>query len=236
MRFSWAVRTDVGRMRDHNEDSVWPVEDGTSAEIIVVGVADGMGGHAGGEIASFTALETAMTVGGDPNVRIQAANLAVLDAARERPRLSGMGTTLTLAAFDPEGDLNVAHVGDSRASLLRADDLQQITTDHSYVGEMIAAGRLSPIEAETHPYRSVLTRAVGLDPTVEVDSYAAVLKDGDRVLLCSAGLTTMLRDAAITEILMGSDDPGEIADALVAAANDAGGADNTTVVVVDVTE
>ncbi|MEE9297695.1 MAG: Stp1/IreP family PP2C-type Ser/Thr phosphatase [Acidimicrobiia bacterium] len=236
MRFNWVVRTDVGRMRDHNEDSVWPVEDGTSTETIVVGVADGMGGHAGGEIASFTALETAVTVGGDPAVRIQAANLAVLDAAKERPRLSGMGTTLTLAAFDPDGDLGVAHVGDSRAYLLRAGDLQQITTDHSYVGEMIATGRLSPIEAETHPYRSVLTRAVGLDPTVEVDSYAAVLKDGDRVLLCSDGLTTMLRDDAITEILMGGDDPGEIADALVAAANDAGGADNITVVVVDVTE
>lgn len=236
MRFAWAARTDVGRMRDHNEDSVWPVEDGASTEAIVAGVADGMGGHAGGEVASSTALETAVTVGGDPAVRVRAANLAVVDAARERPRLSGMGTTLTLATFDPDGDLDIAHVGDSRAYLLRDGDIEQVTTDHSYVGEMISAGRLSPEEAETHPYRSVLTRAVGLDPTVDVDTYGVVLEAGDRVLLCSDGLTTMIGDDAIAEILEENRDLGRVADALVTAANEAGGVDNITVVVVDVTE
>ncbi len=236
MRFTWAARTDVGQMRDHNEDAVWPAEDGESAELVVSGVADGMGGHAGGEVASTMAIETAVTVGGDPTMRIQAANLAVLDAARERPRLTGMGTTLTIGVFDPEGDLDIAHVGDSRAYLIRDGEIDQITTDHSYVGEMIAAGRLSPDEAENHPYRSVLTRAVGLDPTVEVDAYGVVLEPGDRVLLCSDGLTTMIPDDQVVEIMAAVDDPAGAADALVTAANEAGGVDNISVVVVDIAE
>lgn len=236
MRFDWAARTDVGRTRDHNEDAVWPPEDGVSDELMVAGVADGMGGHAGGEVASTTALETAVTVGGDPTMRVQAANLAVLDAARERPRLTGMGTTLTIGIFDPDGDLDIAHVGDSRAYLIRNGEIDQITTDHSYVGEMIAAGRLSPEEAENHPYRSVLTRAVGLDPTVEVDAYGVVLQMGDRVLLCSDGLTTMIGDDQVIEVMAAAGDPAEAADTLVAAANEAGGVDNISVVVVDIGE
>lgn len=234
MKFTWAARTDVGKVRDHNEDSVWPIDDGESDELMVAGVADGMGGHAGGEVASSMALETAVTVGGDPAVRIQAANLAVLDAARERPRLTGMGTTLTIGVFDPDGDLDIAHVGDSRAYLLRDGEFEQITTDHSYVSEMIAAGRLSPDEAENHPYRSVLTRAVGLDPTVDVDSYGVVLQEDDRVVLCSDGLTTMVGDEEIAEMLMNGEDPGAAADVLLTAANEAGGIDNISVVVVDI--
>ena len=235
MKFTWATRTDVGRMRDHNEDSVWPTDDGTSEDPIVMAVADGMGGHAGGEVASAIALDTAMAVGGEPAIRVQAANLAVVDAARLRPRLSGMGTTMTLAVIDPDGDLDIGHVGDSRSYLFRAGTLEQITNDHSYVAEMIAAGKLTPAEAEVHPYRSVLTRAVGLDPTVEVDRYGRILEAGDRILLCSDGLTAMIPDDHIGRILMTSD-PGETADALVAAANEAGGADNITVVVIDVAE
>jgi len=237
MRFDWASRSDVGRMRDHNEDSVWPTTDGVTNEVLAVAVADGMGGHAGGEIASATALDTAMTVGGDPAMRIQAANLAVIDAARLRPRLSGMGTTLTLGLLDPDGDLDMAHVGDSRAYLLRGETLEQLTSDHSYVAEMIAAGRLTPEEAAIHPYRSVLTRAVGLDPTVQVDTYGYILESNDRVLLCSDGLTSMVPDAEMAAILGASgSSPAAAADALVAAANEAGGADNITVIVVDVTE
>lgn len=237
MRFEWATRTDVGKVRDHNEDSVWPLEDGASDAPTTVAVADGMGGHAGGEIASATALDTAMTVGGDPVVRVQAANLAVVDAARQRPRLAGMGTTLTLASFDPDGDLDIAHVGDSRAYLLRHGDLARITRDHSYVAEMISAGRLTPEEAEQHPYRSVLTRAVGLDSSVEVDTYGVVLEDGDRILVCSDGLTSMVDDEAIAALLAAEgSSPAETADALVEMANERGGADNITVIVVDVTE
>jgi PPM family protein phosphatase len=235
MKFTWATRTDVGRTRDHNEDSVWPTTDGTSEETIVVAVADGMGGHAGGEIASSIALDTAMTVGGEPAIRVQAANLAVVDAARLRPRLKGMGTTMTLAVFDPDGDVDIGHVGDSRGYLFRAGALEQVTNDHSYVAELMAAGKLTPAEAGIHPYRSVITRAVGLDPSVEVDRYGRLLEAQDRILLCSDGLTDMLSDDHIARILA-TPDPGETADALVAAANEAGGADNITVIVIDVAE
>lgn len=237
MNFAWATRTDVGRVRDHNEDSVWPTTDGSTAEMLAVAVADGMGGHAGGEVASATALDTAMAVSGEPTMRVLAANLAVVDAARQRPRLTGMGTTLTLALLDPDGDLDIGHVGDSRAYLLRDGTLQQLTRDHSYVADLIAAGKLTPEEAESHPYRSVLTRAVGLDSTVEVDSYGLLLQFGDRILLCSDGLTSMVSDGPLSEILdrQGSP-PATTADALVTAANDAGGIDNITVVVIDVAE
>ena len=236
MRFEWATRSDVGQVRDQNEDAVWPAEDGSSDEAISIGVADGMGGHAGGEVASEVALDTAMTVGGDPNVRIQAANLAVVDAAKDRPRLRGMGTTLTIAHIEPDGTVELGHVGDSRAYLLRDGSLDQITTDHSYVAQLVEAGTLTPEEAEEHPYRSVLTRAVGLDPVIEIDSPRLVLQPGDRLLLCSDGLTAMVDDEALSEILGSEDSVGAAADALVAAANEAGGADNITVVILDVTE
>jgi len=236
MRFEWAGRSDVGRMRDHNEDAFWPPADGATDDVLTVAVADGMGGHAGGEIASSIALDTAITVGGDPAVRIQAANLAVIDAARLRPRLSGMGTTLTLAVLDPDGDLDIAHVGDSRAYLVRDETLEQLTQDHSYVADLIAAGKLTPEEADTHPYRSVLTRAVGLDPAMEVDNYGFVLEPGDRLLLCSDGLTSMLSNQQVSEVLGDArPPPSAAADELIAAANEAGGADNITVIVVDIT-
>ena len=139
--------------------------------------------------------------------------------------------------LDPDGDLDIGHVGDSRAYLLRGDELIQLTKDHSYVAELMAAGKLTPEEAETHPHRSVVTRAVGLDPTVEVDNYGLILEAGDRVLLCSDGLTTMLTDGGVSEILqVEGSSPATAADALVIAANEAGGVDNITVIVVDVTE
>lgn len=234
MKFTWATRTDPGKVRDHNEDSVWPEGNGSSEESIIVAVADGMGGHAGGEVASSVAIDTAMTVGGEPAMRVKAANLAVVDAARERPRLQGMGTTLTLGVFDPDGDLDLAHVGDSRAYLWREDQLTQVSKDHSYVAEMIEAGKLDPADAANHPYRSVITRAVGLDPTLDVDTYGVVLEGSDRIILCSDGLTDMLTNEEIAAILAGSDTPVDAAEALVAAANDAGGIDNVSVVIVDV--
>lgn len=235
MRFTWATRTDRGKVRDHNEDSVWPHDDGHTEEALIVAVADGMGGHAGGEVASSVALETATTVGGDPAMRIRAANLAVVDAARDRPRLAGMGTTLTLGVFDPDGDLDIAHVGDSRAYLWRDGELSQVSKDHSYVAELIDAGELAPEDAANHPYRSVVTRAVGLDQTVEVDSYGVVLEVGDRILLCSDGLTDMLTDDEIARILEGAAEVDQAADDLVKEANGAGGVDNISVVVVEVT-
>ena len=234
MKFSWAAATDTGLVRDHNEDAVWPDPgSGESDEPIVVAVADGMGGHAGGEIASRTAIDTASSVGGSPLVRVQAANLAVLDAAAHRPRLTGMGTTLTVVLIDSAGHAELAHVGDSRAYRFRKGALTRLTEDHSYVAEMMAAGRMTPKEAEVHPYRSVVTRAVGLEPTVEVDTFHVDLGPGDRLLLCTDGLTNMVDEQAVARILAADEGPASTAAALIEAANAAGGVDNTTVVVVD---
>lgn len=235
MKFTWATRTDPGRVRDHNEDAVLPEADtdGTD-DHLVAAIADGMGGHAGGEIASATAIATVAAVAGDVAIRIEAANLAVLDAAAQRPRLSGMGTTLTLGIFDGAGSLHIGHVGDSRAYLLRGAALSQVTTDHSFVGEMLAAGRMTEEEAEAHPYRSVLTRAVGLEAAVEIDVHRLDLAAGDRILFCSDGVTAMIDDEAIRSALGAERDPGRAAETLIAAANAAGGVDNITAVVVDV--
>jgi len=233
MNLTWASVTDTGRVRDHNEDSVWPVGSGSAGDPLIVAVADGMGGAAGGEVASSVGLETALGVGGNPMIRVQAANLAVLDTAREQPRLTGMGTTMTLARLE-DGRYEIAHVGDSRAYLLRAGELSQLTRDHSFVADMVAEGRLTPEEAERHPYRSVLTRVVGIDPDLEVDRVTGDLKEGDVLLLCSDGLSGMMPDSDVATILEAADDPGEAAGRLTAAANAAGGLDNITVVVVKV--
>lgn len=234
MTLVWASATDTGRVRDHNEDAVWPEPGrGETSETLLVAVADGMGGHAAGEVASRTAVEAARSVGGSAARRVQAANLAVIDTASKQSRLSGMGTTLVVAQLDGDGSVDIAHVGDSRAYLVTDDRLEQITSDHSYVAEMIEAGRMTEEEAEVHPYRSVVTRAVGLDRRVDVDTHAVTMVTGDRLLVCSDGLSSMLDDGAIAEILDAHPDPGEAVEALVEAANLAGGADNITVVVVD---
>ena len=234
MKLTWASMTDVGRVREHNEDSVMP-EPGTgvATKRLVAAVADGMGGHAAGEIASKTAIEAAVSMRGSPVRRVQAANLAVIEAASLQPRLAGMGTTLTLAMITPDGAVDMAHVGDSRAYRLSGGVLEQITTDHSYVAEMIEAGQLTPREAEDHPYRSVVTRAIGLDLGVVVDSHKFKLAAGDHLLLCSDGLTSMVDDPTIQSILGSAMPLSEVAGALVDAANLADGADNITVVVVE---
>jgi protein phosphatase len=195
-----------------------------------------MGGHAGGEIASRTAIDTAVGVGGTAAIRVQAANLAVLDDANQQPRLAGMGTTLTLAVIEPNGTVDLGHVGDSRAYLLRDGGLAMVTTDHSYVSEMMAAGRLTPEEAVNHPYRSVVTRAIGLEPAIEVDTFELQLRVGDRLLICSDGLSVMLDDAAISLVLTKEADPAVAVRALIDAANRAGGDDNISVVIVDSVE
>ena len=234
MKFVGAAATDRGRVREQNEDSTAPLGSGTETGPFLAGVADGMGGAVAGEVASRTAIDTAFAVGGDPVVRVQAANLAVLDAIREQPRLRGMGTTLTLADFRPDGVADIAHVGDSRAYRYRDGVLRQLTDDHSYVAEMVASGRLDPDDVDTHPYRNVVTRVIGIDPDLEVDRIELELRPGDRLLLCSDGLTTMLEDDRIAEILGGEEPPEDVARALVSAANAAGGLDNVSVVVVDV--
>jgi protein phosphatase len=144
-----------------------------------------------------------------------------------------MGTTVTMGIFHEDGHLQIGHVGDSRAYLLRNGLLTQVTTDHSFINEMMASGRLTEAEAEVHPYRSVLTRAVGLEAGVDVEVVNLDLEAGDRLLLCSDGVTAMIDDAAIQTTLVAAMEPGTAADGLIAASNAAGGVDNISAVVVD---
>jgi protein phosphatase len=230
MRIVSGASTDTGQVREGNEDSYL-----VDRRLELFAVADGMGGHRAGEIASATALEglrSAVDEGTPVADAVGRANTAVWDKAAGDTELAGMGTTLTAAVFD-ETTLTIAHVGDSRAYLLRDDRLERLTTDHSLVEELIRDGRLTEEQAAVHPQRSIITRALGVDSSVDVDVYSLVLQGGDRVILCSDGLTSMVRPAGIAEILRAQPDPTAAANALVDAANAAGGEDNITVVVLD---
>ncbi|MEX2031649.1 MAG: Stp1/IreP family PP2C-type Ser/Thr phosphatase, partial [Dehalococcoidia bacterium] len=223
--------TDTGKVRDHNEDGYL-----IDRELELIAVADGMGGHRGGEVASATALEAlhaAFSENGGLRDAVLAANEAVLDRADESPELRGMGTTLTAGVLGDDDTLLVGHVGDSRAYLLQEGALSRITTDHSLVEELIAAGELTEQEAERDPRRSMITRALGLEAGDEVVLYPVPLAPGDRVMICSDGLTTMIGEDAILDVLASEPDPTSAAQRLVDAANAAGGVDNITVVVVD---
>jgi len=239
MTFVWAAATDPGRVRPHNEDALWPSPEGTGAARgeaagpFLAAVADGMGGHVAGEVASRLAIETAVATEGDAVARVRAANEAVFTTSLDRPRLAGMGTTMTLALFSDEG-VEIGHIGDSRAYLFRGGELRQLTRDHSLVAEMVASGELRPEEVAEHPFRSVITRALGMESRVAVDRVEQDLLPGDCFLICSDGLNTMLDHTAIAALLTGSDGPASAAASLIKAANRAGGLDNITVVLVDV--
>lgn len=237
MRYTWASATHVGLVRAGNEDSVRPTNDGSTEEPIVVAVADGMGGAVAGEVASRIAIEAAMEPQADaaitPGDRVRAGNDAVVAAISNDYELSGMGTTLTLGLFLPTGLLQVGHIGDSRMYLLRDDEIRQLTRDHTFVAELVAMGQITAEEAATHPRRHLVTRVIGTE-TVEVDAFDLDLVPGDRIVICSDGLNSMLSDAEIAKILKKSDAPSDAAWSLVEAANSAGGNDNTTVAVVDV--
>ena len=233
MRVLVGAVTDVGRVRERNEDGFLTQEP-------LFAVADGMGGHRGGAVASEVALKMLShmkddSMSGDGAAdgladMVAQANDAVLERASEDSRLAGMGTTLTAVVMQP-GRIHLAHVGDSRAYLLRDGSLSQVTEDHSLVQRMVNEGKLSPEEAETHPHRSVLTRALGVEPGLEVDKDTLEVRTGDRILLCSDGLTTMVAQEDIQRIMSENEDPQRAADALVAAANEAGGLDNITALV-----
>lgn len=223
--------SDVGRIREANEDSLLRDDD---ARVFIV--ADGMGGHRAGEVASATAVEALrehLDDGHDLTLAVAAANRSVFAKAQDNPDMRGMGTTLTAMRIE-EGTAYIGHVGDSRAYLFRDGQLTQVTEDHSLVEELVRDGRLTPEEAAVHPQRSIITRSIGVDEHVEVATYEVELRDGDRVLLCSDGLTSMVRDDAIRSFLQVEVDPQAAADRLVTAANEAGGEDNITVLIVDV--
>ncbi len=221
-----AVRTDIGLHREANEDAA-------AARPPLYAVCDGMGGARAGEVASELACSTldARVAAGDDIVdAAHAANAAVYDAAVDDETLTGMGTTLTAMVVD--GDVaRFAHVGDSRAYVLRDGELRQVSVDHSVVGQMIRDGELTLEQAAVHPMRSILTRALGTEPSVEVDAYELALRAGDVVLLCSDGLTGMVPDDRLRRALR-HDDPEESAAELVKQARRGGGLDNITAVVV----
>ena len=229
---SYATLTDIGRVRTHNEDSVL-------AQPPLFVVADGLGGHEAGEVASSIAVETLRDhAPRRPDSKalaraVRAANREVVRAAREGFGKQGMGTTMTAAIVEGT-HIALAHVGDSRAYLLSAGELTRVSEDHSMVADMIRRGELTEAEARYHPNRSVITRALGTDPNMIADTYDVEAAPGDRLLLCSDGLTGMLEDAAIAEMLAAYRDPAIAARMLVDAANEAGGHDNISVVIVDI--
>ncbi len=232
MKVTAAAASDIGLVREGNEDSYL-----TLAPLFAV--ADGMGGHRGGEVASQLAVETlerTFQAGqGELTDQVQEANRVVFERSVTDRQVAGMGTTLTVALV--EGDrIRLAHVGDSRAYLLRDGELRLLTQDHTLVHQMVLEGEISEQEAQTHPQRSVLTRALGVDVLVEIDDETVAVRPGDRLLLCTDGLTSMVSEEEIGEILREVPDTREAAERLVRAANDGGGADNTTVVILDLSE
>jgi protein phosphatase len=221
--------TDVGRQRHANEDAFF-----RGAPLFAI--ADGMGGAQAGEVASRIAVET-FEAGAEaiaaPERRLEElvreANRRIYDAAQSDEALRGMGTTLT-SAFVGDDEVSIGHVGDSRAYRLRAGRLEQLTHDHSLVAELERTGQLEPGQAEHHPQKSIITRALGPEPDVQVDTHTHSARAGDVYLLCSDGLTSMLSDAEVEGILRGAGSLEQAAQALVRAANQSGGKDNITVI------
>jgi serine/threonine protein phosphatase PrpC len=232
-----AAATDVGRVRQVNEDRYLLAED-------VFAVADGVGGHQAGEVAAQTTVDTLATELTERTTdgvvaAIQEANRAVWQLAQDRAERRGMGTTVTVLALveeDGEEVLAIANVGDSRAYLFQRGELEQISEDHSLVEEMVREGQLTPAEAEVHPQRSIITRALGMESDLEVDVWTLIPYTGDRILLCSDGLTNEVSDDRIASTLRRLSDPQQAAADLVRQARAHGGKDNITVVVVDVVD
>jgi protein phosphatase len=227
--------SDTGRARRANEDSLL-----ARAPLFVV--ADGMGGAQAGEVASRIAVEAFQQGLGDtaePEVRLAAlalaANAHIHELSHTNAEQAGMGTTLT-ALYVGEEEVSIAHVGDSRAYCLRAGELLRLTDDHSLVDELIRQGRLTPEEAVEHPQRSVITRALGPEGTVEIDTRSYRARDGDVYLLCSDGLTTMVAEQLLAEQLLAHPRLHDAGEALVTAANEAGGRDNITVLLLRLEE
>jgi protein phosphatase len=227
-----ASRTELGHVRDNNEDAVF-----TSSRLAVV--ADGMGGHPGGEIASAVAVslvQAAFTGRSldELQAAVRAANRAIWDRASGNPELEGMGTTVCAAGVTNDGDLAVVHVGDSRAYVLHDGLLRRITDDHSLTAELVRRGELREEDALEHPQRGVITRVLGGAAHVEPDGSTHRTTIGDRLLLCSDGLFNELRDEDIASIMTANEQVEGTADGLVELALERGGRDNVTVVVAEI--
>jgi len=233
LKLRTASRTDIGRVRDDNEDAVVTGDH-------LAAVADGMGGHPGGEIASAVAValvQAAFTGRSldELQAAVRAANRAIWDRAGASSELEGMGTTICAAGLTGDGSLVVVNVGDSRACMLRDGSLRQLTDDHSVTAELVRRGELSETEALGHPQRSVLTRALGVGPDVEIDSATHPAVEADRLLVCTDGLFKEVTNDEIASLMVATEDRKATADALVELALSRGGRDNVSVVVADIT-
>ncbi|MGI6777032.1 MAG: Stp1/IreP family PP2C-type Ser/Thr phosphatase [Acetivibrionales bacterium] len=240
----YAVKSDKGRVREVNEDSYKIITDIPGFPYVFI-IADGMGGHNSGEVASSTAVKAAtdyihnlslgFTGEFDPLSIIkeimEQANNIVFNKSKEKISNAGMGTTLIIAIFY-EGKVFVGHIGDSRAYLIRDGNMVQITTDHSYVEELVRNGSLTREEAENHPQKNIITRALGCSQEMQIDTYLCDLLENDYVLLCTDGLTNMLTEKEIMEIILNAPNLQLACQNLVDSANENGGYDNITVIAV----
>jgi PPM family protein phosphatase len=239
MRVEWGMATHTGRIRKINQDSV-------IATPPVFVVADGMGGHAAGEVASAIAVEVlGETLGTSPTTvaqlvnAVRTANIEILRQAYDDESMRGMGTTVTgvaLVTDEGEEELAIVNVGDSRTYLFRDGELAQITRDHTYVEDLVAAGEITPDDARTHPQRHILTRVLGVEPDVEVDLWIFKPVTGDRYLVCSDGLTNEVPEGRMTEVLHTTSASQAVCNQLLQEALDHGARDNVTVIVVDVVD
>ncbi len=233
--------TDIGRKRKVNQDFVYSSERLVGPLPNLFLVADGMGGHNAGDYASRLAVETIVerssgSLETNPlrvlDEAVQSANGLVRKRAQETPELQGMGTTVVAAVIDGR-ELYVANVGDSRLYIVNSGEIRQITKDHSWVEEMVRRGGIGKAEARNHPDKNIITRAVGAEETVRIDFFQVLLQEGDVILMCTDGLTNMLEDEEIRMTLDGARDIVEKAQGLVRAANERGGRDNISVVLIE---
>ena len=229
-KFRAVSRTDIGRIREKNEDAV-------ACSDRLAAVADGMGGHPGGEVASAVAIALTQAAFTGQSIdelqaAVRAANRAIWDRASDE--LEGMGTTICAAGMTDGGILAVVNVGDSRAYLLRNGTLTQLTDDHSVTSEAVRRGEMSEEEAREHPHRSVLTRALGVAPEVELDAATHPVDQGDRLLLCTDGLFNEVADHEMASLMTSTGDIQATADALIELALSAGGRDNISVVLAEI--
>lgn len=238
---NYSVLTDIGRARSQNQDAVFATDEAVGSLPNLFVVADGMGGHKAGEYASNQAIalvkrEVASDTESEPvqiiNQGITTANNSIYEEAAQDATKSGMGTTMVVATiFDHH--MCVCNVGDSRLYVYREGQLQQITQDHSVVGEIVRKGEMPKEQARNHPKRNLITRAVGAEKEIRVDFFDETLADGDLVLMCTDGLTSMVEEKQIEEVLASAVPLQEKADCLVELANDNGGRDNITIIIIE---
>ena len=227
-----AGRTDRGKVRERNEDTF-----GYQQNLFVV--ADGMGGHQAGEVASAIAVETILKADltGEIKAALQnalaAANQAILQKAAQDKELTGMGTTVAVLYLGTERAY-VTHIGDSRVYYLSGDELKQLTNDHSLVNELVKSGEITAEEAKSHPQRNILTRALGSNETLEAEIVEIEVTKGDKFLLCSDGLSNSLPEPFIKELMSSKEDPDAIVERMINSANELGGSDNITVILVEI--